>query len=101
MEFYAFKKDFHKTPALECSASWQVSFFMKEAAVAAFIACLLLKSGSCRGGDKQDMLTSYIQVLDYLMDTFDTDDIIVEEDRERVLFTSLTIVSGVECVIII
>lgn len=59
---------------------WLIPFIMNKSAAAALTAHHSLKSILSHGRDKEGMLTSYIQVLNHLLETYETYFIIAQSD---------------------
>lgn len=71
-------------------------YFYEKAAAAALTAHLSLKSRLSHGSAKEGMLTSYVQVVNHLLDTFATDDINAAAGPEEVRLTHPKIMSPLQ-----
>lgn len=71
------------------AAMWIVHFSMEMTGASAPTTCLFLKSKSMQSV-KEGILTSYKQVVNQHVETYSTDEIIVEVDSDTVCFTYLT-----------
>lgn len=65
----------------EGAAMWVLFFFMMKPVAAALNAIVSLPSKSCRR-QKEGNLTSYCEVVNNLLETYATDDVIVETEAE-------------------
>lgn len=70
----------------EGAAMWLLHFFMKKPAAAALNSRISLPSKSHRR-HKEGTLTTYCEVVNYLLETYATDDVIAETDAEILRFT--------------
>lgn len=66
---------------------WLVPHFMKRPAVAATTARLSLNPKSSKNRTKEGILTTYRQVANHLLETYVTDDVIDEADKDILRFT--------------
>lgn len=62
----------------EGAAMWLIPFFMKKTAAAAITARPSLKAGSSSGTFREVMLIPHVEVVNHLVNTYATDDIIAE-----------------------
>lgn len=72
-------------------------FFVKETAAVALTARLSVESRSSHGSVKEGTLTTYVQAVNHLLETYSTNDIIAEAYTEIVRFTQRTHMSSIQC----
>lgn len=66
---------------------WLICLFRKKIAAAGLSSRLSLKARSSHGSVNGGMLTSYMLVVNYILGTNATEDLIAETDTEIVSFT--------------
>lgn len=65
---------------------WLLAFLMKKTASAALTTRLSLKDRLSHNSIKESMIKSYLKVLNQLLQTYATDDVIAEADTNTVRF---------------
>lgn len=90
----AFQMEFDTNGIPKGAAMWLFHVFMKELVGAALSAGRCLASS--RWSHKEGKLTSYFQVSSYFVNTYATDDIIVEADVDNINYRQLQDVNDVD-----
>lgn len=85
--FSSFKLDCDTNGIHEVVAMWLLHFFMNKQAAAALDSTIALCAKSSQKRQKEGTLTKYCEVVEYLLDTYVTDDVIPETDAEIMRFT--------------